>query len=147
MKEIKGYENLKFYNYIPVNKELKKSCVRCPDIEEYEQKLNDDLEEQLKNVFQGNILDQISAKNINIDLKRDLQKKLNILSKKTDKAVIELIKKKINESKNNKLVNEQDEENDKEKTTTLNFDEKNYPKFGHLLNQALTNLDEMDDSD
>ncbi|SBS88719.1 pre-mRNA-splicing factor CWF18, putative [Plasmodium malariae] len=144
--EMKDFNNLKFYNYIPVNRELKKCCVPCPDTEEFEVKLNQELDEQLKNAFQGNILDQINARNINVDLKRDLQKKLNILSKRTDKAIIELIKRKINESKNNK---ETSNVNDEQENTsmTLNFDRKNDHNLGHLLHQTLNKLDVMDESD
>ncbi|SBT80421.1 pre-mRNA-splicing factor CWF18, putative [Plasmodium malariae] len=143
--EMKDFNNLKFYNYIPVNRELKKCCVPCPDTEEFEVKLNQELDEQLKNAFQGNVLDQINARNINVDLKRDLKKKLNILSKRTDKAIIELIKRKINESKNNK---ETSNVNDEQENTsmTLNFDRKN-DNLGHLLHQTLNKLDVMDESD
>ncbi|SBT78421.1 pre-mRNA-splicing factor CWF18, putative [Plasmodium ovale] len=146
--EIRDYDNLKFYNYVPVNKELKKSCVPCPNIEEYEAKLNEQLDKQLKSAFQGNILDQINAKNINVDLKRDVQKKLNILSKKTDKAIIELIKRKINESKNSGKNMSNDNYDENESTSmTLNFDRTNDIKFGHVLHQALNKLDVMDESD
>lgn len=151
----KDYRDLKFYNYIPVNKELKKSCVPCPDTEELEAKLNEEFEEQVKNAFQGNVLDRIDAKNINADLKRDLQKKLNVLSKKTDKAIIELIKRKINEGKNStqedalndKNKNEEQDQN-MENSNTLNFNQNgNDANYGHLLQQAMDKLDIMDDSD
>ncbi|CAG9473825.1 pre-mRNA-splicing factor CWF18, putative [Plasmodium vivax] len=152
----KDYRDLKFYNYIPVNKELKKSCVPCPDTEEFEAKLNEEFEEQVKNAFQGNVLDRIDAKNINADLKRDLQKKLNVLSKKTDKAIIELIKRKINEGKNRRgedafddnYTNEQQDENVGNSNTTLNFNQNgDDANYGHLLQQAMDKLDVMDDSD
>ncbi|SOV19521.1 pre-mRNA-splicing factor CWF18, putative [Plasmodium sp. gorilla clade G2] len=139
------YENLKFYNYIPVNKELKKSCIPCPDTEDYEAKLNKEFEEELDKAFQGNILDQINAKDINADLKRDLKKKLDILSKKTDKAIVQLIKQKINENKNKEnITNTNDDEEEKE-TMTLNFDKKNDKNFGHVLYKTLDKLDVMDD--
>ncbi|CRG94710.1 conserved Plasmodium protein, unknown function [Plasmodium gallinaceum] len=140
--EVKDYENLKFFNYIPINKELKKLCVPCPETDEYERKLDEEMEEQLKNAFQGNILDQINAKNINADLKRDLRKKLNILSRKTDKAIIELIKRKINENNDIPMSNE----NDENTSITLNFEKKN-DNFGHVLYQTLNKLDDMDKSD
>ncbi|CZU00210.1 hypothetical protein PFAG_05607 [Plasmodium falciparum Santa Lucia] len=139
------YENLRFYNYIPVNKELKKSCIPCPDTEDYEAKLNKEFDEELTKVFQGNILDQINAKDINADLKRDLKKKLDILSKKTDKAVVQLIKQKINENKNKEnITNTNDDEKEKE-TMTLNFDKKGDKNFGHVLYKTLDKLDVMDD--
>ncbi|CRH01411.1 pre-mRNA-splicing factor CWF18, putative [Plasmodium relictum] len=141
--EVRDNENLKFFNYIPINKELKKLCVPCPDTDEYEGKLDEELEEQLKNAFEGNVLDQINAKNINADLKRDLQKKLNVLSRKTDKAIIELIKRKINEN-NDMSTNNEDEENT---SMTLNFEKKNDKNFGHVLYQTLNKLDDMDKSD
>ncbi|SOV83430.1 pre-mRNA-splicing factor CWF18, putative [Plasmodium sp. gorilla clade G3] len=143
--DINDYENLKFYNYIPVNKELKKSCIPCPDTEDYEEKLNKEFDEELKKAFQGNILDQINAKDINADLKRDLKKKLDILSKKTDKAIVQLIKQKINENKNKEnITNTNDDEKEKE-TVTLNFDKKNDKNFGHVLYKTLDKLDVMDD--
>ncbi|CDO66979.1 pre-mRNA-splicing factor CWF18, putative [Plasmodium reichenowi] len=139
------YENLRFYNYIPVNKELKKSCIPCPDTEDYEAKLNKEFDEELTKVFQGNILDQINAKDINADLKRDLKKKLDILSKKTDKAIVQLIKQKINENKNKEnITNTNDDEKEKE-TMTLNFDKKSDKNFGHVLYKTLDKLDVMDD--
>ncbi|SPJ12879.1 pre-mRNA-splicing factor CWF18, putative [Plasmodium sp. DRC-Itaito] len=143
--DINDYENLKFYNYIPVNKELKKSCIPCPDTEDYEAKLNKEFDEELKKVFQGNILDQINAKDINADLKRDLKKKLDILSKKTDKAVVQLIKQKINENKNKENITNTNNDGKEKETMTLNFDNKNDKNFGHVLYKTLDKLDVMDD--
>ncbi|GAW82572.1 pre-mRNA-splicing factor CWF18 [Plasmodium gonderi] len=153
---VKDYKDLKFYNYIPVNKELKKSCVPCPDTEDFEAKLNQEFEEQVKNAFQGNVLDRIDAKNINADLKRDLNKKLKILSKKTDKAIIELVKRKINENKSRRgegSSNDNYENDDRDKqneisNTTLNFNQnEDDMNYGRLLHQALDKMDIMDDSD
>ncbi|VEV58231.1 pre-mRNA-splicing factor CWF18, putative [Plasmodium vinckei vinckei] len=146
MEKIKHYDKLKFYNYVPVNKELKACCIACPDTEKYELELNEQLEEELKNVFQGNILDQINAKNINADLKRDLQKKINILSKRTDKAIIELIKRKINDNKNNQNIYNENED-DENACITLDLSKNNDAKLGHILHETLNKLDNMDESD
>lgn len=165
-------KELQFYNYQPKIQELKTKYVSFDNVKSIEAKLDAELEEEIKNAFKGNVLDQISAKEINADLKRELQGKLNLLSKKTNQAILELIRKEIkekvhvdnqtkpteetNEAGNNNNIptnvsNESNNVTNVEDETVQNneeqFDQTKEKNIGYLLYESMNKLEEMEESD
>lgn len=151
--EVEKKENVKeklpvFYNYEPTNKNLKVFCTPAPDTTAIEQTVNQEFELEIEGALKGNILDQINAKDINADLKRDLKKKLDVLSKKTEEAVFELIKRKL---KNSDEAIKSEDINDKRSKNilkgTLHVNDGGDENLGHILRKALNRLDSLDESD
>lgn len=151
--EVEKKQNVKqkppvFYNYEPINKNLKVFCTPAPDTKAIEETINQEFQLEIENALKGNVLDQIDAKDINADLKRDLKKKLDILSKKTEASVFELIKRKLkNSSQGTKLEDINDKPSKNTTKGTLHVNDVGNENLGHILRKALNKLEFLDESE
>lgn len=87
--------NLKFRNYVPKTADLKELVMEKPTIEALEQELAQRASDTIEASMEEDAVMAIAPKKPNWDLKRDVQKQLAVLSMKTDKAIMELIRRKI----------------------------------------------------
>jgi coiled-coil domain-containing protein 12 len=96
--ETLGTKSLKFRNYVPRNKDFNHSITQAPTtVAEVE--LN--VEREVKNTLREFEVQQkeplvIAPKKANWDLKRNFEAKLQKINKKTEEAIIKLIKSKKN---------------------------------------------------
>lgn len=88
-----------FRNYVPRTPELQKMCIPKETTAPIEQSIHKDISELVEMIGQEDQTLDLAPKRPNWDLKRDVAEKTDRLSKKTDRAIIELIRKKIEEEK------------------------------------------------
>ncbi|CAG9325506.1 unnamed protein product [Blepharisma stoltei] len=92
-------KDLIFRNYIPKNDSLKEFIVHAPTtVAETELEIERDIKQSVRefNMQQEEPLTIIPQKP-NMDLKKSLDRKLNVLNKKTEAAIIQLLKNKLSE--------------------------------------------------
>lgn len=89
---------IRFRNYIPRDPTLRELCLPRPSVEELEKQIDREAEDAIQRAGKEDIFSQIAPRRPNWDLKRDVEKKLGILSHRTDKAILQLIRNKIKES-------------------------------------------------
>ena len=85
---------LKFRNYMPVDERLKSCVLPQPDlinvVEEIELKLQKAMEEnRTRDVL------NLAPRKANWDLKRDLEKKMQLLEGRTQRAIVQLVRQKL----------------------------------------------------
>lgn len=86
---------MKFRNYIPKTADLKDYVLDKPTTVALEAELEDRCKEAVDAAQEEDAVMAIAPKKPNWDLKRDVQKKMQVLGVKTDKAIMELIRRKI----------------------------------------------------
>lgn len=91
-----------FRNYNPNDDNLKTGVLPKPDLIRIEQEIKDQLENSTPQpLIQNEIeLSTLAPQKIDWDLKRDVEKKLKILESRTQKAIIELIRDRLQANKN-----------------------------------------------
>lgn len=89
---------LRFRNYVPRDRSLRQFCIPRPTVEELEKQIDREAEDAIQKAGKGDILSQIAPRRPNWDLKRDVEKKLGALSHRTDKAILQLIRNKLQDS-------------------------------------------------
>lgn len=96
-----------FLNYKPKSKNLKHQPLNFgEEIKQIEEHFSDVARKASNEIFNNETeLMNIIPKKSNIDLKRNLSKKLEKLAKKTDLAILEMISILKNKKKNNKFLN------------------------------------------
>ncbi|KAF8822798.1 cwf18 pre-mRna splicing factor protein, partial [Cardiosporidium cionae] len=87
---------LRFRNYIPRDVSLQKFCSPKPLVKELEEQIDLYIQQTLKDSINQDILSQITPKRPNWDLKRDVEKKLQVLSNRTDRAILNLLRTQFN---------------------------------------------------
>jgi len=90
---------VKFRNYVPKTPDLQKMCIPKEGTAPIEQSIHKDIKELVDMIGQEDQTLDLAPKRPNWDLKRDVSEKTDKLSKKTDRAIIELIRKKIADEK------------------------------------------------
>ncbi|PFH33370.1 cwf18 pre-mRNA splicing factor protein [Besnoitia besnoiti] len=90
---------LKFRNYVPRDVALRRFCLPRPSVEELEKQIDKEANNAVKSAANEDVVSQIAPRRPNWDLKRDVEKKLSILSRKTDRAIVDLIRMKIADAK------------------------------------------------
>ncbi len=95
-----------FRNYTPKDDELKMNVLPKPKLIDIENEIKDQLENgQPQSLIEKEIdLATLAPQKIDWDLKRDVEKKLKILEKRTQRAIVDLIKERINQQKDNDLA-------------------------------------------
>eukprot|EP00922_Rhytidocystis_sp_ex-Travisia-forbesii_P026616 GHVS01038952.1.p1 GENE.GHVS01038952.1~~GHVS01038952.1.p1 ORF type:complete len:166 (+),score=30.28 GHVS01038952.1:32-499(+) len=138
------FVKLKFRNYVPRDPALRKHCLPRPSVEELEKRIDKEAAEAIQKATDEDVLSQINPKRPNWDLKRDVQRRLAVLSHRTDKAIVQLIRKQISESEAAKELQQSisseviDVEHSEERLTTQQRE----------LAQSIVNaMDDMDKSD
>merc|ERR1719498_2269152 len=86
---------LRFRNYVPRTAGLRPACIEKPGVEEIEAMLDDKVQGLIAQAQKDEALITIAPKRPNWDLKRDFEKKLATLSAKTDKAMVQLIRRQL----------------------------------------------------
>ncbi|RWR90377.1 protein YLS9-like protein [Cinnamomum micranthum f. kanehirae] len=82
--------NMKFRNYLPHDKELQEGKLAPPVLPKFEDPVDVDPPPSEKNEMQDPFVN-IAPKKPNWDLRRDVQKKLDKLERRTQKAILELL--------------------------------------------------------
>jgi coiled-coil domain-containing protein 12 len=91
-----------FRNYTPADDTLKPAVLPKPDLIE----LDNDIKDQLENAKPKPLIEKeidlttLAPQKVDWDLKRDLEKKLRVLEKRTQKAIAELIRDRLKEKNN-----------------------------------------------
>ena len=95
-----------FRNYTPKDEILKPGVLPKPNLIEIENEIKDQLANSKPMPLIENEIDltTLAPQKIDWDLKRDVEKKLRLLEKRTQKAIVELIKERINKQKNADLA-------------------------------------------
>jgi coiled-coil domain-containing protein 12 len=91
-----------FRNYTPISDELKSDVLPKPALIEIETEIKAQLESaKPKPLIEKEIdLNNLVPQKIDWDLKRDLQKAIKLLEKKTQRAILELIRERLNKKDN-----------------------------------------------
>lgn len=98
-----------FRNYTPADDSLKEAVLPKPDLIELESQIKD----QLANAKPVQLIEKeidllnLAPQKVDWDLKRDLQKRLNVLEKRTHRAIVQLISERFKEK------NDQDDQQDR----------------------------------
>ncbi|KAF8819711.1 cwf18 pre-mRna splicing factor protein [Cardiosporidium cionae] len=88
--------SLRFRNYIPRDTSLRKFCNPKPLVKELEEQIDLYTQQTLNDSVNQDILSQITPKRPNWDLKRDVEKKLQVLSNRTDRSILNLLRIQLN---------------------------------------------------
>lgn len=90
-----------FRNYTPSDSTLKPGVLPKPNLVEIENEIKEQLENARPQALIESEIDlaTLAPQKIDWDLKRDAEKKLKILEKRTQNAIIELIKERLKETK------------------------------------------------
>eukprot|EP00070_Physeter_catodon_P036454 XP_028343348.1 coiled-coil domain-containing protein 12-like [Physeter catodon] len=89
---------LKFRNYVPLDPAMRQWCLPRPSVEELEKQIDKEGREAIASAMNEDVASQITPRRPNWDLKRDIEKKLTILTRKTDRAILELVRRRAAES-------------------------------------------------
>ena len=95
-----------FRNYTPKTEELKASVLPKPKLIEIENEVKEQLESGKPAPLIENEIDltTLAPQKVDWDLKRDAEKRLRVLEKRTQKAIVELIKDRLKTKKNADLA-------------------------------------------
>jgi len=89
---------IKFRNYIPKDPSLKKLCLPRRNAILIEENIDKEMKAVMEASAKEDALSRITPKRPNWDLKRDIDQKLNLLSHRTDKAIVQLIRRAMRDS-------------------------------------------------
>ncbi|KAL8274851.1 hypothetical protein Esti_001203 [Eimeria stiedai] len=96
---------IRFRNYVPKDPKLRQFCLPRPSVDELEKQIAKEAQAAVQAAKEeasakpNDILSQVAPRRPNWDLKRDVERKITILSRRTDKAIVQLIREKIEQSK------------------------------------------------
>ncbi|CEL92884.1 unnamed protein product [Vitrella brassicaformis CCMP3155] len=90
---------IKFRNYIPRMPALRKGCMKRPVVDAIEKRIEEEIQEVIEAGQTEDALSRILPKKANWDLKRDVEKRLGQLKRKTDRAVLQIIRRKLQDDK------------------------------------------------
>lgn len=93
------------------------------------------------------ILSQVVPRRPNWDLKRDVERKITILSRRTDKAIVQLIREKIEQNKKAKELASTEEVGKKDFETATEHLSKEEIELGQTVMNAMNEMNEIDDFD
>ena len=88
------FDQIRFRNYIPKTEDLQQFCMEKPSTKEIEKDLLEHMEATLKEVESSEMLN-VAPKKPNWDLKRDVEKNVAILNSKTDRAIVNIIRSRL----------------------------------------------------
>uniref|UniRef100_A0A0G4HUT1 Cwf18 pre-mRNA splicing factor n=1 Tax=Chromera velia CCMP2878 TaxID=1169474 RepID=A0A0G4HUT1_9ALVE len=88
---------VKFRNYIPRDPKFRKKCLPRPSAEALEKRIEQEIADAVKWWHEQDVLTKIAPKKPNWDLKRDISKRLKQLENKTNRAIVQLVSKKLQE--------------------------------------------------
>merc|ERR1719198_1135117 len=86
---------LRFRNYVPRTAGLRPACLEKPGVEEIEAMLDEKVTSLITQAQKDEALITIAPRRPNWDLKRDFERKLVHLTAKTDKAMVQLIRRQL----------------------------------------------------
>ncbi|PHJ23295.1 cwf18 pre-mrna splicing factor protein [Cystoisospora suis] len=130
---------LKFRNYVPRDAALRQFCIPRPSVEELEKQIDREAGDAVRSAANEDVLSQIAPRRPNWDLKRDVEKKLAVLSKRTDRAIFELIRIKVSEAVRSDDFSQEHRETPADKAET--------GVVGHTLLAAMERLERISQED
>eukprot|EP00920_Eleutheroschizon_duboscqi_P009834 GHVT01022935.1.p1 GENE.GHVT01022935.1~~GHVT01022935.1.p1 ORF type:complete len:333 (-),score=105.32 GHVT01022935.1:998-1996(-) len=86
---------LHFRNYVPRDANLRQLCMPRPTVLELARQLEQSTQEAIREAETQEVLSLIAPRRPNWDLKRDLERKLQLLSHRTERSILQLIKEKV----------------------------------------------------
>merc|ERR1740129_462470 len=90
---------LRFRNYVPRTPELKERCLPKVTSAEIEDEIDGLITDALEKAEDQDAVLTIAPKKPNWDLKRDVERKMQVLQARTDRAVVQLIRQRIRQDK------------------------------------------------
>lgn len=93
---------IKFRNYKPVDEKLKEYVSKQPYVPNIVEEINEKLSKVIEANKSCDILN-LAPKKANWDLKRDLSKKLEILDKRTQRSIFEMVRQKFQQENSKDL--------------------------------------------
>lgn len=97
--EVKDARPLLFRNYVPRTAELKEFCKDKITSADIEAEIDKEIEEAITAADDQDAVLAIAPKKPNWDLKRDVERKMQVLQARTDRAVVQLIRQRIRQDK------------------------------------------------
>lgn len=94
------------------------------------------------------ILSQVVPRRPNWDLKRDVERKIAILSRRTDKAIIQLIREKIEQNKRTKeLTNEEQKADENDAEDEVEHRSREQVEIGQTVLNGMNEFDKIEEDD
>ncbi|CDJ44745.1 hypothetical protein, conserved [Eimeria tenella] len=138
---------IRFRNYVPKDPKLRQFCLPRPSVEELEKQIAKEAQEAVQAAKEEDILSQVVPRRPNWDLKRDVERKITILSRRTDKAIVQLIREKIEQNKKAKELASTEEVGKKDFETATEHLSKEEIELGQTVMNAMNEMNEIDDFD
>mmetsp|Transcript_31308 Transcript_31308/g.73001 ORF Transcript_31308/g.73001 Transcript_31308/m.73001 type:complete len:172 (-) Transcript_31308:19-534(-) len=90
---------IRFRNYQPRSAELQKFCLPRITSAEIEAAIDKEVEEALQAAEEQDGMLTVAPRKPNWDLKRDVQRKMSVLEGRTDRAIVQLIRRRMEQEK------------------------------------------------
>ncbi|CBZ50760.1 conserved hypothetical protein [Neospora caninum Liverpool] len=132
---------LRFRNYVPRDVALRRFCLPRPSVEELEKQIDKEATDAVNSAASEDVVSQIAPRRPNWDLKRDVEKKLAVLSRKTDRAIVDLIRVKITNSGTVQAVSKSPTDVSEEAISHQDRE------IAHSLVNAMRDLEKLEDED
>lgn len=95
----KKARDVRFRNYIPRTPELRDFCLAKVTSTDVEVMIDKEIAEYISNAEDQEAVMAIAPRKPNWDLKRDVERKMQVLQARTDRAVVQLIRQRIKQDK------------------------------------------------
>ncbi|KAL8447070.1 hypothetical protein Emed_004658 [Eimeria media] len=138
---------IRFRNYVPKDPKLRQFCLPRPSVDELEKQIAKEAQAAVQAAKEEDILSQVAPRRPNWDLKRDVERKITILSRRTDKAIIQLIREKIEQSKTTKELLKDKEVGKKDFETSAENLSREEIEIGQSVWTAMNEMDKIEDDD
>jgi len=113
---------LKFRNYTPFDEDLKKYKLERPSVPSIAKEITESLQKIAKEQPDWNTL-SIAPKSANWDLKRDVEKKLEKLEQRTQRAIVEMMRVKLQQTVGDvKSIKEKEQDLSKQMSISMSKD-------------------------
>lgn len=138
---------IRFRNYVPKDPKLRQFCLPRPSVEELEKQIAKEAQGAVQAAKEEDILSQVAPRRPNWDLKRDVERKITILSRRTDKAIVQLIREKIEQSKTTKELLKDEDVGKKDFETSAESLTREEIEIGQSVLTAMNEMDKLEDDD
>lgn len=138
---------IRFRNYVPKDPKLRQFCLPRPSVDELEKQIAKEAQGAIQAAKEEDILSQVAPRRPNWDLKRDVERKITILSRRTDKAIVQLIREKIEQSKATKEMLKDEEVGKKDFETSAESLTREEIEIGQSVLAAMNEIDKFEEDD
>ncbi|OEH79439.1 coiled-coil domain-containing protein 12 [Cyclospora cayetanensis] len=147
LRERESTPEIRFRNYVPKDPKLRLFCLPRPSVDELEKQIAKEAQGAVQAAKEEDILSQVAPRRPNWDLKRDVERKISVLSRRTDKAIVQLIREKIEQSKTTKELLKDDHVGKKDFETSAENLTREELEIGQSVLTAMNEIDKLEDDD